>query len=263
MKGDVPWPTSPYSLRPLLARSFLRPTSATRRVGAGLVSVATADYILGMKLCARCKKRLPTSAFNRNKSTKDGLTYSCAACNRERNRESYRRTKPAHLARTKRWSDVRREENRLFLWEHKLRNPCVDCGETDPRVLQFDHVRGKKGADISYLAFSAKASQDALAREIKKCDVRCANCHLKRTWDRAGYKGLIQFRPTGRGKLTTTEIAEICRAYKAKEVGMPTLARRYDVSVGTIWNTIQRNGGRCGKQDGIQGNCAGKGRSSR
>ncbi len=59
-------------------------------------------------------------------------------------------------------------------------NPCVDCGEKDPLVLQFDHVRGKKCQDISkctqYLWSFAR-----LDSELAKCDVRCANCHMRRT----------------------------------------------------------------------------------
>ena len=62
----------------------------------------------------------------------------------------------------------------LFLKRH----PCVDCGEPDPVVLQFDHVRGSKAREVSLLV-SDPASLSTVKEEIKKCKVRCANCHTK------------------------------------------------------------------------------------
>ena len=70
---------------------------------------------------------------------------------------------------------------------NKKQHPCVDCGEVDPRVLQFDHVIGVKKANVSSLAYHNKASKDTLLNEIAKCMVRCANCHVRKTWDSLGY----------------------------------------------------------------------------
>jgi hypothetical protein len=57
----------------------------------------------------------------------------------------------------------------------------MDCGEKDVRVLEFDHVRGKKGFDIgNWRCFGMLR----LLEEIAKCDVVCANCHLIRGWQR-------------------------------------------------------------------------------
>lgn len=65
-------------------------------------------------------------------------------------------------------------------------NPCVDCGEDDPRVLEFDHVRGKKIAAVSVLVNKCKPIQD-IDDEILKCDVRCANCHKRKTHTDLGW----------------------------------------------------------------------------
>src|SRR5438128_4021279 len=69
--------------------------------------------------------------------------------------------------------------------EYLLEHSCVDCGESDPAVLDFDHLRDKK-ADVSTLIQFA-VSWRALADEIAKCEVRCANCHRRRTATKGNY----------------------------------------------------------------------------
>jgi hypothetical protein len=77
---------------------------------------------------------------------------------------------------------IRREaqvkENQLKIISYLEKNPCVDCGESNIVVLQFDHVRDKKYKEIGRMRSSAWAT---IEKEIAKCDVRCANCHLKKT----------------------------------------------------------------------------------
>jgi len=66
-----------------------------------------------------------------------------------------------------------------FVQEH----PCVDCGEPDPVVLEFDHLSDKE-EDVSTLL--ARNWKLVLA-EIAKCEVRCANCHRRVTAKRANW----------------------------------------------------------------------------
>ncbi len=58
-------------------------------------------------------------------------------------------------------------------------NGCVDCGESDPVCLEFDHT------DPSTKEFnigdSYSKAEDKVLREIQKCEIVCANCHRKRT----------------------------------------------------------------------------------
>jgi hypothetical protein len=63
-------------------------------------------------------------------------------------------------------------------------HPCVDCGETDPLVLEFDHL-GDKRFTISH-NFSGRNWQSIL-KEMEKCDVVCANCHRRRTARQFGH----------------------------------------------------------------------------
>ena len=63
------------------------------------------------------------------------------------------------------------------LW-YKMTHPCVDCRESDFVVLQFDHVRGQRRF---FIGSGNSAALFTLLKEIRKCDVVCANCHARRT----------------------------------------------------------------------------------
>jgi hypothetical protein len=139
------------------------------------------------KMCLRCKEYKSLEDFSKNTLKKDGVHCYCKQCANLINRESYKRNKQSFITRSEKWCKKRREENRLFLWEYKEMHPCVDCGESDPRVLQFDHVVGDKIADVTELAYSKRSPIEVIVAEIEKCVVRCANCHLRRTWDSRGY----------------------------------------------------------------------------
>ena len=81
--------------------------------------------------------------------------------------------------------DVADDARRSFRSAH----PCTDCGETDLRVLDFDHV-GKKTANVSELVTRGKPLA-MLEAEIASCEVVCANCHRRRTARRAGWARLV------------------------------------------------------------------------
>jgi hypothetical protein len=59
-------------------------------------------------------------------------------------------------------------------------HPCVDCGEPDIQVLDFDHVRGIKLSSIARM-LSQRRPVASILDEMEKCEVRCANCHRRAT----------------------------------------------------------------------------------
>lgn len=132
------------------------------------------------KRCVICKASRPVEQFNRRVRSKDGPQPHCRKCNRRASREYYRRTRGKHI------DDVSRNKadyigrNRELLLQHLVEHPCVDCGETDLRVLDFDHVRGSKRREVGRMA-AAPFSVAVLEAEIAKCEVRCVNCHRRRT----------------------------------------------------------------------------------
>lgn len=75
-------------------------------------------------------------------------------------------------------------EGYVLVWEYKKTHPCVDCGEPDPIVLDFDHRDPKKKkftiGNLTGFRVTIKELQD----EIAKCDIRCSNCHRRKTSER-------------------------------------------------------------------------------
>lgn len=87
------------------------------------------------------------------------------------------------------YMSARREVIRQYIRDYLSEHPCVDCGEHDFVVLDFDHVRGEKVKAISKMVSSAGYSLETIQKEIDKCDVRCANCHRRRTHATLAFNG--------------------------------------------------------------------------
>lgn len=60
----------------------------------------------------------------------------------------------------------------------KAKQGCLDCGYEDGRALQFHHIDGQKDFTIGKIGW--RVSKEALAEEIAKCVILCANCHIIR-----------------------------------------------------------------------------------
>jgi 5-methylcytosine-specific restriction endonuclease McrA len=104
----------------------------------------------------------------------------------ERDRARYQRNRKEWLRRSNARNTRVRDEIRLFLTAYLIAHPCVDCGEADARVLDFDHV-GEKSFGIS-TAIANSLNVETVGAEIAKCEVRCANCHRRRTYETRGYR---------------------------------------------------------------------------
>lgn len=76
--------------------------------------------------------------------------------------------------------DGRRNRNREYVYEYLRTHPCVDCGESDPICLSFDHNDGETKLD-TVADLILHGSLEALIIEISKATVRCHNDHAKKT----------------------------------------------------------------------------------
>lgn len=142
-----------------------------------------------MKRCGICGLNKRKSSFNKHVSTHDGLQSRCKKCKRKESRQYYKKhakrmRKQILLSRRKRI-----EENYVKLLKFLEVKKCVDCGEGDPIVLDFDHVNGNKIFDIGSFV-SRGYSWERTFKEIKKCVVRCANCHRRKTAREGNFRRL-------------------------------------------------------------------------
>ncbi|HVD37866.1 MAG TPA: hypothetical protein VNC15_03425 [Solirubrobacterales bacterium] len=138
-----------------------------------------------MNRCSRCKTEKPDADFawrRRKRGQKD--TY-CRPCRAAYKQEHYQANKQRYIAAAARRKKALLRERFIFLMDYFRDHPCVDCGETDPVVLEFDHLRDKK-VSISE-GVQGRRWQDVLD-EIAKCEVVCANCHRRRTAKRGGFR---------------------------------------------------------------------------
>lgn|SRR5208282_1801508 len=129
--------------------------------------------------CTKCNADKAEGEFHfRNKAL--GTRRSrCKTCMSDYNTSYYvssltRAERVKLRRRTQRWT------SKQFVQQYLTTHPCIDCSESDPVCLDFDHVRGKKFHEISLLVREGY-SLVAIIAEIKKCKVRCANCHRKIT----------------------------------------------------------------------------------
>ena len=135
--------------------------------------------------CQKCHEVLPAAAFAW-RSKEHGIRQPwCRSCHNAHKRSTYGLDPSREIARTTARRRRLLAENAPRLHDHLADHPCVDCGESDPVVLEFDHLRDKR-CDVTQMLWSGFLwSQIEL--EIMKCEVRCANCHRRRTARQRGF----------------------------------------------------------------------------
>lgn len=136
--------------------------------------------ILKVKQCPKCLQTLKATEFNwKVKDVK--LASYCKNCSRAYIRDHYARNREYYLNKAHRRNLNIRQEAFEYIGSYLYNHPCVDCGETDISVLEFDHKRRTgKEYNVSRI-IRMTGSIKKLKCEISKCEVRCANCHRRKT----------------------------------------------------------------------------------
>jgi hypothetical protein len=105
--------------------------------------------------------------------------------------EWYRRNRADQQAKARTRAARYRSLNRRLRTLILSALPCMDCGEPpNPDIpFEFDHrdgIAGSRSRRMSSLV-SSRSNHHEMMRELPFCDVVCANCHKRRTYDRAGW----------------------------------------------------------------------------
>jgi hypothetical protein len=129
-----------------------------------------------VKTCNKCGLEKSLQEFGNNKNKRDGKQSYCKLCGQAYNKAHYRK----FPEKRREWNEKAKKVAQQYIWDYLKAHPCADCSEPDPIVLQFDHVRGEKRFNIGEASTSGY-SVKMIQSEIDKCEVRCANCHMRQT----------------------------------------------------------------------------------
>lgn len=134
--------------------------------------------------CIECNKEKKTKFCDKHNEEMipvgKNQVLKCKSCNKKYQVKWFANNKELQRKRSLFNSKQRMERNQRFVVGYLLEHPCIDCGEKDPVVLEFDHINNDKLDNICALATSG-VPIERIINEIQKCEVVCSNCHRRRT----------------------------------------------------------------------------------
>lgn len=162
-------------------------TGRYRPIDRPVQDLLFADGEDGLRRCSRCHERKALHAFPFRNFSAGERAYYCRACQAAYRRGHYVANRDDYMSRAMTEAQLKREDMLLQVFEYLRQHPCVDCGETDIRKLEFDH-RDRSTKTMAVTSMLGRRNWSVVQAEIAKCDVRCANCHRKRTAAQQAWK---------------------------------------------------------------------------
>lgn len=130
--------------------------------------------------CSACGAEKPPADFSFADEARQLLNSYCRVCHAAYRHAHYLANKPDYIRRAIDQVARRRVENRREVLAYLATHACIDCGNPDPVVLEFDHRDPKqKLAAVGTMVMGKRWIR--VRAEIEKCDVRCVNCHRRKT----------------------------------------------------------------------------------
>jgi hypothetical protein len=140
-----------------------------------------------MKQCAHCKEFKAVEEFAYSNRLLGTRQKHCRRCMSQFNKTTYPRHTEEHKERVRKRKAARKEASKRYVWDYLSDHPCEICGQSDPRLLEFDHIVPKqKKHNVSELS-SGGYSLETVKEEIDKCRVLCVVCHRLKTYDEVGW----------------------------------------------------------------------------
>ena len=130
-------------------------------------------------ICSKCHLNKNIEEFSFRNRLKNIRHKQCRICHDLYAKTHYKNNREKYIDRAKKNNRKYKEIIRQVVVNYLKSHPCIDCGENDIVVLDFDH-RSKKNFNIAGVCNRSIVSVKRLLKEIEKCDVRCSNCHRRR-----------------------------------------------------------------------------------
>jgi hypothetical protein len=141
------------------------------------------SFVTGRKVCNVCNVEKDFAEYQEQKRGIGNRRACCKECEKKKRELKEYRSKKG-CVRTKAWRLLRRERRRAQILKYLEGHPCVDCGASDPRILEFDHNPDKGAKSFNIGLEGRNMPFYLIEHEMTKCDVRCANCHRLKTSER-------------------------------------------------------------------------------
>lgn len=141
------------------------------------------------KLCKLCDRIRPAADFSWKSISKKQIQSYCKQCQNQRSKAHYNLYRQAYIKKARLRNRTILKQIQEYVWSYLSTHRCVDCGEADIVVLEFDHIE-KKEHNLSEI-IRERSSLRVVEKEISKCVVRCANCHRRKTAKDFSWKKLI------------------------------------------------------------------------
>ena len=110
------------------------------------------------KICTKCKRELPLSAFPFRDSFKGTYRADCKECHSKYMKDKY-------------------QDKRQEIENYKASQCCAKCGDNRGYVLDFHHIDPNTKENTIARLVAGTYSLEKVYNEINKCVVLCANCH--------------------------------------------------------------------------------------
>lgn len=118
------------------------------------------------RACGKCKKRKPAKAFYRRGPNDPRLHHYCRDCFNAYCRARWKARKAQYV--------------------EEMGGYCKDCRGVFPLVVYDFHHRNMAKKEYSWAKLRLRPDAD-IRRELKKCDLLCANCHrIRHAAERGG-----------------------------------------------------------------------------
>lgn len=134
--------------------------------------------------CIHCSQEKSLEEFNYRDKALEIRQKTCRICTKLQVRSHYENNRQYYLDKARKRNKKIREEIKNYIWTYLSSHQCSDCGEKDPIVLEFDHIRDKS---FTIASLGRNHTLEVIKTEIAKCEVRCANCHRRKTAKQFGW----------------------------------------------------------------------------